>query len=259
MEQNHGKPSSSLIDSVDYSGVLQTGTPRDVLESLLREHDRAKAPSSNGAGVELQSQVASLRSELANALGAIRGLLTEGDSDLHEMQLTSLRRQISQLEGVLESNYQREIRVAEERETALRSEMAQMRQDLRVALETLYRMPEETNASTDGAELIKLQQQIAALESSLTRTVSEQQASVLERENALRAELAIMRRDLLVTLEASYQLPTERLEGLDGQIASWRGQVEELQTVFLNMQEAQDAGALQHRAALQDEIRQLGR
>ena len=171
----NGKPSSALSEAVDYSRILHNGVPRDELESLLREHDRAKEaeisslrrqvaelasrlggrptdspPDSTG---DVRSEVSQLRQELATAMAALRGLVSGGDGNLHEMQLASLRRQVSQLEGVLESNYQRELRVAEERETALRSEMAQMRQDLRVALETLYRMPDEGTAASASVDL----------------------------------------------------------------------------------------------------------
>lgn len=281
MEHRNGKPSTALSDTVDYSLVLQNGVPRDVLESLLSEHNREKQseittlrtqlgdltasleqmrahPTGGGGPGDIRAEVVQLRQELAAAIASIRGLLVDADGDLHEMQLTALRRQMSQLEGVLESNYQRELRVAEERESALRSEMAQMRQDLRVALETLYRMPAEADGSSNVDGLKELENQISEVGSSLVRASNEQQRAALDRESNLKSELAHMRRDLLVTLEASYQLPTERLEGLDAQVASWRGQVEELQTLILSMQESQDEAALRHRIALQDEMRQLG-
>jgi hypothetical protein len=281
VESRNGKPLSALSDTVDYSRVLHNGVPRDVLESLLGEHDLAKQQEitalrkqvgdlsaalehmrtafggADGAS-DIRTEVVQLRQEFATAIASLRGLMAEGDGDLHEMQLTSLRRQVSQLEGVLESNYQRELRVAEDRETALRSEMAQMRQDLRVALETLYRMPAEAEGSTGGDELKNLEKQVVELGASLVRSSDEQERAAIERENTLKAELAHMRRDLLVTLEASYQLPADRVEGLDAQIASWRGQVEELQVVILNMQEAQDEGAVRQCIVLENEMRQLG-
>ncbi len=280
MEYVNGKPSSALSDTVDYSRILHNGVPRDELEALLREHDRAKEaelsslrrevndltsraeaglPEDNSTDrtVELRSEVSQLRQEFATAMASLRGLLSGGDGNLHEMQLASLRRQVSQLEGVLESNYQRELRVAEERESALRSEMAQMRQDLRVALETLYRMPDEGTAPSASLDLKPLEDQITELGSSFFRLSNEQQALALEREGTLKAELAHMRRDLLVTLEASYQLPTERVEALDSQIASWHGQVEELQRVVLGMQDAQGEAATQQQSALHAEMHEL--
>jgi hypothetical protein len=280
VEQRNGKPTSALSEAVDYSRVLHNGVPRDVLESLLDEHDEAKQQelialrrqvgelsaaierlSTNSGGDEgasnLRAEITQFRQEFATAIASLRSVVTQGDGDLHEMQLTSLRRQISQLEGVLESNYQRELRVAEDRETALRSEMAQMRQDLRVALETLYRMPGESDNSSANDDLRNLEKQVDELGASLVRAANEQQRAALERETTLKAELAHMRRDLLVTLEASYQLPTDRLQGLDEQITSWRGQVEELQLVILGMQEAQDQTATRQRATLEHEMHEL--
>lgn len=280
MEYMNGKPSSALSDAVDYSRILHNGVPRDELESLLREHDRAReaeisslrrqvielassaaselpAASPTDSSDEIRSEVSQLRGELATAMASFRKLLSGGDGNLHEMQLASLRRQVSQLEGVLESNYQRELRIAEERESALRSEMTQMRQDLRVALETLYRMPEGEAAAITSVDFKPIEDQIAELGTSFLRLSNEQQAHSLEREGTLKAELARMRRDLLVTLEASFQLPTERVEVLDTQIALWRGQVEELQRLVLGMQDAQDIASTRHQSALQTEIQQL--
>ncbi|HEY8687081.1 MAG TPA: hypothetical protein VIO57_15885 [Chloroflexota bacterium] len=280
MESMNGKPTSALSDAVDYSRILHNGVPQDELELLLREHDHAKqeeiftlrrqlrelTSGSGGAPLvtsapdrtgDVRTEITQLRQDLATAMTSIRGLLSDGDGNLHEMQLTSLRRQVSQLEGVLESNYQRELRVAEERESALRSEMAQMRQDLRVALETLYGMPAEEAAANGSVDLKPIEDQITELGASLFRVSHEQQAQALEREGTLKAELAHMRRDLLVTLEASYQLPTDRVEALDTQIASWRGQVEDLQQVIRGMQEAQNEAATRQLSARQDELHEL--
>jgi chromosome segregation ATPase len=280
VESMNGKPTSALSDAVDYSRILHNGVPQDELESLLREHDHAKQEeiftlrrqlrelTSGSGGVppvtsapdragDVRTEITQLRQDLATAMTSIRGLLSDGDGNLHEMQLTSLRRQVSQLEGVLESNYQRELRVAEERESALRSEMAQMRQDLRVALETLYGMPAEEAAANGSVDLKPIEDQITELGASLFRVSHEQQAQALEREGTLKAELAHMRRDLLVTLEASYQLPTDRVEALDTQIASWRGQVEDLQQVIRGMQEAQNEAATRQLSARQDELHEL--
>ncbi|HEX6509521.1 MAG TPA: hypothetical protein VF221_17975, partial [Chloroflexota bacterium] len=281
MEHINGKDSSSLLASVDYSRVLHSGVSQDVLESLLREHDSAKQAEIAGLRLEvqklttalqqvqsagavnaqestsIQAEIARLRQEFATAIASVRGLLVEGDGDLHEMQLTSLRRQVTQLEGVLESNYQRELRVAEDRETALRSEMAQMRQDLRVALETLYRMPADGADGSNDETLLVLQKQVTDLGSAMERVLREQQQAGVERENALRNEIAQMRRDLLVTLEASYQLPEDRSGELDEQFTAWRGQVAELQHIILGTQDAQERHAQMQRETIVQELTRL--
>ncbi len=168
--------------------------------------------------------------------------------DQPDAQLVAVRRQVTQLEGLLESNNQRELRVAGEREAALRLEMADIRQDLRVALETLYRMPESQAVVSDNGDLDALRKQVAGIEAAFTRASQQQERAALEREASLKAELGHVRRDLLVTLEASYQMPGDKADGLHTQIAAWHGEVEALQRLITGYQKTQEERTLQTQA-----------
>ncbi len=131
MEHSNGTSTSSMCNPVDtprdhLDGEVRRGPEPPVdewdavdgseLAALRRQvSDLSLALDQARSDSEVRAEIGELRQEFATSMAALHGLVTEGDGDLHEMQLTSLRRQVSQIEGVLESNYQRELRVAEER------------------------------------------------------------------------------------------------------------------------------------------------
>jgi hypothetical protein len=254
--------------------AFANGVPQDVLKPDASEHDQVKnkeiaalqrqltdlqtavfqsRPRYETSPDDLKAELVQMRSEFRTALASILAPSGDGGGELPEMQLSALRRQVAQLEGALESNYGRELRAAEERELALRSEMAQMRQDLRVALETLYRIPESTAPDSAHPEVEDLREQLSQLTASFARATHEQERAAIERETALLAEIGHMRRDLLVTLEASYQLPGDRADGLLAQIESWQHDVKQLQQSMEQTQQSlQEQARLARESAAQE-------